>query len=116
MRTTSDHRLIVGGEDEEVDSATYRAKSMGRKSTRLLTKLQSLIPDCQPSVNYCWSGAFGESDEGLPIIDAVPSMPNCFVVLGFGGNGTIYSMLASQILPTLLRGKPDRDAAIFRFR
>lgn len=116
LRTTPDHRLIVGGEDEAVDSAKYRAQNIPRKSERLVAKLRTLIPDCEPHVSYRWSGAFGESDDGLPVIDAVPGMPNCFVVMGFGGNGTIYSMIASQIVPTLIRGKPDRDADIFRFR
>jgi glycine/D-amino acid oxidase-like deaminating enzyme len=46
----------------------------------------------------------------------VPQIPGCFAVMGFGGNGTIYSMIASQIVPTLLKGKPDKDADIFRFR
>jgi len=43
-------------------------------------------------------------------------MPNCIAVMGFGGNGTIYSKIASEIVPTLLRGRPDKDADIFCFR
>lgn len=116
MRTTPDRRLIVGGEDEDVDRPDYRAKSIARKSRSLLSKLKSLIPDCELHASYRWSGAFGESLDGLPIIDAVPGMPNCFAVLGFGGNGTIYSVIASQIVPKLLHGKRDRDADIFGFR
>ena len=83
---------------------------------RLIAKTKKLIPGLEFSVGHEWTGAFGESDDGLPIIDAVPQMPGCFAVLGFGGNGTIYSMIASQIVPTLLHGRPDKDADIFRFR
>jgi len=36
--------------------------------------------------------------------------------MGFGGNGTIYSLIASQIVPTLIKGRTDKDADIFRFR
>jgi hypothetical protein len=38
------------------------------------------------------------------------------VVKGFGGNGTIYSMIASQLMPGLLKGMRPADADIFRFR
>jgi glycine/D-amino acid oxidase-like deaminating enzyme len=116
MRTTPDGRLVIGGEDEDIDLASYRARSLGRKAARLAAKARKLIPGLDLSVSHRWTGAFGESDDGLPIIDAVPDMPNCFAVMGFGGNGTIYSVIASQIVPTLLKGKPDKDADIFRFR
>jgi glycine/D-amino acid oxidase-like deaminating enzyme len=116
MRTTPDGRLIIGGEDDDVDSPSHRASSLARKSARLVAKAQTLIPGLELSVSHRWTGAFGESEDGLPVIDAVPDMPNCFAVMGFGGNGTIYSVIASQIVPTLLKGRPDRDADIFRFR
>ncbi len=116
MRTTLDGRIIIGGEDEDIDLPSYRARSIGRKSARLAVKAKKLIPGLEMSVSHRWTGAFGESEDGLPIIDAVPEMPNCFAVMGFGGNGTIYSMIASQVVPTLLKGRPDKDVDIFRFR
>ena len=42
-------------------------------------------------------------------------MPSGITAMGFG-NGTIYSRIGAEIVPTLLRGRPDRDAEIFRFR
>jgi glycine/D-amino acid oxidase-like deaminating enzyme len=116
LRTTPDGRLIVGGEDEDVDLPSVRARSLARKTARLAAKVEALIPGLEMHPAFRWSGAFGESDDGLPIIDAVPDMPNCFAVMGFGGNGTIYSMIAAQIMPGLLRGRPERDAALYRFR
>jgi glycine/D-amino acid oxidase-like deaminating enzyme len=116
MRSTPDGRLVIGGEDEDIDLPSYRARSMAHKTARLIAKTKKLIPDVQLSASHEWTGAFGESEDGLPVIDAVPDMPNCFAVMGFGGNGTIYSVIASQIVPTLLKGRPDKDADIFRFR
>ncbi|HEY1836565.1 MAG TPA: FAD-dependent oxidoreductase [Rhizomicrobium sp.] len=116
MRTTPDGRLVAGGEDEDSNRPAHRARSIPRKSAQLLRKAKALMPGLEISVSHRWTGAFGESEDGLPIIDAVPGMPGCFVVLGFGGNGTIYSMIASQIVPSLLKGRPDRDTEVFRFR
>jgi glycine/D-amino acid oxidase-like deaminating enzyme len=78
--------------------------------------VRKLLPKTQIEISHTWAGAFGESMDGLPIIDFVPGMPGCIVVMGFGGNGTIYSKLAAEIVPTLLKGRRDKDADLFAFR
>jgi len=115
LRSATHGRIIVGGEDEDIDLATYRVRSLASKSVRLAQKAERLIPGLKMEPSLRWTGAFGESQDGLPTIDAVPGLPNCYAVLGFGGNGTIYSILASQIVPSFLTGRPDRDADLFRF-
>jgi glycine/D-amino acid oxidase-like deaminating enzyme len=115
LRTTPDGRVVAGGEDEEIDLPSYRARSIERKSARLAAKVAKLIPGLDLRPVHKWTGAFGESTDGLPMIDAVPDMPGCFAVMGFGGNGAIYSMIASQIVPSLMRGRPDKDATLFGF-
>ncbi|HEY1708423.1 MAG TPA: FAD-binding oxidoreductase [Rhizomicrobium sp.] len=112
---TEGNRLIVGGEDEEVASPRYRVRKLEKKAATLVRKAEALIPDLHIRPAYRWTGAFGESSDGLPFIGAVPGMPGCFAVIGFGGNGTIYSLMAAQIIPTLLKGPRDPDAALFRF-
>ena len=112
----ADRRVVVGGEDENVDLASYRSRSMARKSGRLLAKVETLVPGMDIRVTRRWTGAFGESADGLPLIDAVPGMPRCFTVMGFGGNGTIYSMIAANIVPHLIRGHRSKEANLYRFR
>lgn len=116
LRTGANGRLIVGGEDADLDSPSYRAQTLGLKARRLAQKTQRLLPGLKPKWSHVWAGAFGESSDGLPIIDAVPGQPGCFAVMGFGGNGTIYSMIAAQMMPGLLKGKKPADSDIFRFR
>jgi glycine/D-amino acid oxidase-like deaminating enzyme len=116
LRTTPDGRIVAGGEDEEIDLPNYRARSLARKAAAIVAKIKKLIPGVAFEPSFSWSGAFGESDDGLPIIDAVPDMPSCYAVMGFGGNGTIYSKIAAEIVPTLISGRPDKDAGVYRFR
>ncbi len=52
----------------------------------------------------------------LPFIEPVPGLPHCFAVTGFGGNGTIDSLIAAQMMPRLLRGKQPADADLSRLR
>jgi glycine/D-amino acid oxidase-like deaminating enzyme len=115
LRTTPDGRVVAGGEDEEIDLASYRARSIERKAARLVAKVAGLIPGLDLAPVHKWTGAFGESTDGLPMMGAVPGLPGCFAVMGFGGNGTIYSAIAAQIVPSLMRGRPDKDAALFGF-
>ncbi|HEY5336940.1 MAG TPA: FAD-dependent oxidoreductase, partial [Rhizomicrobium sp.] len=56
MRTTPDGRLVIGGEDEDIDLASYRARSIPHKSARLAAKAKKLIPDLELSVSHRWTG------------------------------------------------------------
>ncbi len=116
LRTTTDGRLLVGGEDAELDSLSYRANTLALKGRRLAQKTARLLPGVKPKWNHVWAGAFGESSDGLPVIDAIPGMPGCFSVMGFGGNGTVYAMLAAQLIPGLVAGRSPADSRLFRFR
>lgn len=116
LRTTADRRLLVGGEDAALDSPAYRARTLARKGRILAAKTARLLPGVQPVWSHVWAAAFGESTDGLPVIDAVPGMPGCFTVLGFGGNGTIFAKLAAEIMPGLIAGRRPADSGLFRFR
>jgi len=116
MRTTPDGRILIGGEDEDIDLPSYRVRNLAHKSARLLQKAKRLVPDLAVDAAFQWTGAFGESEDGLPIIDAIPDMPGCFAVMGFGGNGTVYSVIASRIVPALLAGRRPKNADLYRFR
>ncbi|HEX4296313.1 MAG TPA: FAD-dependent oxidoreductase [Rhizomicrobium sp.] len=114
LRTTPDGRVVAGGEDEEVDLPSYRSRSLERKSARLVAKVRNLVPELELKPSHKWSGAFGKQRRAA-LHRCRSGMPNCFAVMGFGGNGTIYSVIASQIVPGLLKGRPDSDAALYRF-
>ena len=77
--------------------------------------MRALIPGLRFQIAHRWAGAFGESDTGLPFIDAVPGHPNCFAVMGFGGNGITYSMIAAEVVSRLIAGRDDPDADLYRF-
>jgi glycine/D-amino acid oxidase-like deaminating enzyme len=45
----------------------------------------------------------------------VPGMKHCYAVLGYGGNGITFSMMAAQILRGHICGDGDADADLFSF-
>ncbi len=115
LRTTSDGRVICGGEDEEFSDEAERDALLPRKTRTLQRKLGRLFPGIDTTVAFAWTGSFGSTDTGLPIIDRIPGLPNCWVALGYGGNGTTYSRIAADIISGALTGRPDVDADLYQF-
>jgi glycine/D-amino acid oxidase-like deaminating enzyme len=115
LRTTSDGRIICGGEDEDFSDEDRRDALLARKTKVLQRKLKRLIPHANASVDFAWTGSFGSSATGLPRIGRVPKMPNCWVALGYGGNGTTYARIAADVICGALTGRPDADADLYDF-
>jgi glycine/D-amino acid oxidase-like deaminating enzyme len=116
IRTTSDGRVICGGEDEEFSDAERRDALIERKTRTLERKLARVLPGIDARADLAWAGSFGNSSTGLPTIGKVPGMPNCWAALGYGGNGTTYSRIAAEIIRGALCGRPDADADLYDFR
>ena len=116
IRTTDDGRVICGGEDEDIADEEERDALLPRKARVLTRKLGRLLPKLDTRLAYAWSGAFGETTTGLPIIGQVPGMPHCWVALGYGGNGTTYASIAADVLVGALSGQPDADADLYDFQ
>lgn len=115
VRMAGDGRLIAGGEDDDGPDNHDDPEKLRRKCERIARKLHELSPALDFEIDYAWAGAFGESATGLPLIGPVPEMPGCFAVMGFGGNGITYSVIASQVIAAAVRGGSDPDADLYLF-
>lgn len=112
MRMTRDYRIIIGGLDEKkAKPAKYETK-LEAMTNKLLAQLSELIPGEKFSAPFHYSASFGESKDHLPFIGQHPSEPNHYYLLGYGGNGTVYSMLGAKILVDLIEDRPNDDARI----
>ena len=115
IRSTTDGRVVVGGEDEDCDDEAARDALLPRKTAALQKKTNQLMPWLDVSAEYAWAGTFGESENGLPSIGRIPGMANCYAVLGYGGNGLTFGVIAAQIMAGLLCQRNDPDASLFAF-
>ncbi len=114
LRTTADGRVIVGGEDEPFSDETLRDSLIPKKIAAIARKAKRIFPDIDFTAAYAWTGSFGESPTGLPAIGPIAKLPRCYAVLGFGGNGITFSMLAAQLISRQIQGIKDPDAEIFK--
>ncbi len=115
IRTTTEGRVICGGEDAEFSDNEKRKALLSAKTKILQRKLNRLLPRLDATVDFAWTGAFGETTTGLPIIGQVPGMAHCWIALGYGGNGTTYAAIAADVIVGAIVGRPDVDADLYRF-
>lgn len=115
LRTTNDRRALVGGEDDDFRNPARRDASVDRKTDRIAEKFRELFPAIELDIAFRWAGTFGETKDGLAYIGTVRQMPRCHFVLGFGGNGITYSVIAAGLVRDAILGRANSDAEIFRF-
>ncbi|MBA4016164.1 MAG: hypothetical protein C0483_03140 [Pirellula sp.] len=115
LRATDDRRLLAGGEDDDFHSPTKRDAQLGAKADKILKRLQTMFPTLALETEFAWAGTFGETKDGLAYIGRPPELSWGYFALGFGGNGITFSAIAADIIADELSGRPNADAAIFRF-
>jgi len=108
--------LIVGGLDEDIPEAPVSDELIMKRANNLLNQTKNLFPNYDLNIEYAYAASFGESIDNLPFIGEHPTKNNHYYLLGYGGNGTVYSMLGSQILRDLITGKRNEDAEIVGLR
>ena len=107
---------MLGGEDEDSDDPDGRERLGPEKTQALLGKLQALLPRAEPTLGFAWSGAFGQTSDGLPLIGRVPGQPRMLAAYGYGGNGITFSFLASRVHRRADRRRGSALVPAFRHR
>ena len=104
MRTTADSRIIIGGLDEDIGDMTITDHWIYVRSNELRNRFNDLFPHLEIHIDYAYCATFGESIDNLPFIGEHPDKKKHYYLLGYGGNGTVYSMLGAELLADQLCG------------
>lgn len=115
MRTTKDDRIMIGGQDISFKNAVARDLLLGKKSDLLLRQFHELFPDIPVQADFTWCGTFSVTPDGLPYIGLHPKLDRVYFALGYGGNGTTFSMIAAEVIKNSLLGRPDHRQRLFGF-
>lgn len=116
FRTEPSGKLIAGGEDEETDDKNTSKKILKRKAKTIAANIEKVTGLKTRKPDYAWAAPFSVTKDGLPIIDRVKGYERVFAVMGFGGNGITFSMIAAQIVSAAIDGNTDADAKLFKLR
>lgn len=117
LRTTGEGRVLIGGEDDEIDVPARRDARVEKKSRRLMQRAQQLLPHLQLTPAFAWAGTFAETEDGLPFFGAHPSWgPRVQFAMAYGGNGIVYSALGAGLLRAAIERRRHPLAELFSFR
>ncbi|WP_127533563.1 NAD(P)/FAD-dependent oxidoreductase [Paenibacillus kobensis] len=112
LRTMKDNRIVIGGLDEETPAPLAGVHSRKDRIDELYQRLTEMFPTMTAPVAYEWSATFGESRDGLPFIGRDPARSGVYYSLGYGGNGTVYSLMACRLIRDMIRGETPPLASI----
>jgi len=116
MRSTGDGRLLVGGDDDDMDIPSRRDKRVESKARGLAKKVKKLLPSLPLPPGFSWGGTFAETADGLPFFgEHAQYGPRVQFAMAYGGNGISYSMLGAGLLRANIEGRPHPLAKLFGF-
>jgi glycine/D-amino acid oxidase-like deaminating enzyme len=114
LRTTSDGRVMIGGEDEAFLDPGRRDRKLPRKVARLSTQLTRMLPGLGAEPAFGWTGTFGSTADGLPYLGELAGAPGRIFALGYGGNGITFGAVAAEVVRDICLGKTRPDARLYR--
>lgn len=115
LRTTEDHRIILGGKDIEYSDPVRRDRMLPAKARALEKSFCKLFPSIPFKTDFKWAGTFATTKDGLPYIGKIRQRSHTYFALGFGGNGITFSIIAAQVIRDMLQGKKNEGEVIFSF-
>lgn len=117
LRSTGDHRLLIGGEDDAIDIPARRDRRVQHKAKRLLARAARLFPQLPLVPAFAWAGTFAETEDGLPFFGPHPQWgPRVLFAMAYGGNGITYSMLGAGLIRAGIERRPHPLARLFSFQ
>lgn len=102
LRTTPDNRVMIGGRDVKYSAGSMEGREIRRKSKLLSMDAKRLMPGFDLRAEFNWSGVFGSTEDGMPVVDGYPGMPGAYLALGLGGNGISFSVVAAETVTALI--------------
>lgn len=102
MRTTADHRVIIGGLDESTTDPHKRDSMLTHKKQQLIDEFNKLFPDIPVKPEFYLSALYAGTHDGMPIIGIYDDFPNWYFLMGYGDNGMVYNMVLSNIITQLI--------------
>lgn len=112
VRPCPGRRMLIGGLDDDWKK-TPSEHTIEFKAGQLLRELKNLFPDYGFEAEAIWGARFGESSDGLPFIGAIPGERNRYMLLGYGGNGTVYSVIGASVIMNCIAGREDPYVTLF---
>ncbi|WP_073337595.1 NAD(P)/FAD-dependent oxidoreductase [Clostridium grantii] len=113
LRTTSDNRIIIGGEDINFIPEIFNEELCNKSYDKLEQRLKNMFPHLNIDVEYRYCGAFASTQDNLGFLGKDPKNSKLWYGLGYGANGILYAVLGGMMLSKLYLGEEVKDLKLF---
>ena len=114
FRTTSDNRIIAGGEDTPFTD-NFNPKIAIEKYNILEQRLKNMFNEINDiKIEYKYCGAFASTKDNLGFIGKDPNKDKLWYALGYGANGILFAILGGLMLPKVYKGEVDGYLKYFK--
>lgn len=114
FRTTSDGRIIAGGEDIPFVPGIFKEKEAQKRYRRLEERVQNMFPSLTGiETDFAYAGAFASTSDNLGFIGPDPKHHHLWYCLGYGANGILFAVLGGLFLTELYQGKRNEHLKLF---
>lgn len=112
FRTTSDNRIIIGGEDT-IFLPKINIDKADKKYEMLEKRAKQLFPKYKLHFNYKYCGAFATTNDNIGFLGKDPKNEKLWYSLGYGANGLLFAILGGMMLSELYSGRKSQDLDLF---
>ena len=114
LRTTSDSRLIIGGEDINFLPDIFNEELCNKSYDKLEQRLKNLFPNLNIQIEFKYCGAFASTQDNLGFLGKDPTNSKLWYCLGYGANGILFAILGGMMLSKLYLGEVDENLKLFK--
>ena len=111
---TPDRRLVLGGRRDVRLADEFTAdEALTEPVQQALEEFAVELLGAPPRITHRWSGIFGQTEDGLPLVGRVPGRDDTWVAAGYSGHGNVLGFASGVLLAQAILGSPAPELAIF---
>ncbi|HEV3480285.1 MAG TPA: FAD-binding oxidoreductase, partial [Gaiellaceae bacterium] len=112
---TPDGRLVLGGRrDLSLETEWTSEEATTAPIQEQLELLVEQLLARRPRITHRWSGIFGSSPDGLPLVGELPGRQGVWVAAGYSGHGNVLGLACGELVADAILGRP-RDPLLELF-
>ncbi|HET8607307.1 MAG TPA: FAD-dependent oxidoreductase [Gaiellaceae bacterium] len=109
-----DGRLVLGGQrDASFETETTDVEQTTPAIQRRLDALAAELAGAPVAVTHRWSGIWGTTPDGLPLVGRVPGRERTWIAAGYSGHGNVLGLVCGALVADAIRGRPADELALF---
>jgi gamma-glutamylputrescine oxidase len=111
---TSDGRLVLGGRrDKALEAEFTNEEAVTDQIQAELDAFAAELLGGPPRIEHRWSGIFGATEDGLPLVGQVPGRDGIWVSAGYSGHGNVLGLACGELVAQAILGSPAPELRFF---